>query len=37
VFASPAAAQAPKLELHQMPPKMMALEMVKKNYADHKK
>jgi len=37
VFASPAAAQAPKLQLHQMPPKVIALEMVKKNYPDHKR
>jgi hypothetical protein len=37
VFASPATAQAPKLELHQMPPKVIALAMVKKNYPDYKK
>jgi hypothetical protein len=37
VFASPAAAQAPKLELHQLPPKLMAAAMVKKDYIDHKK
>jgi len=37
VFASPAAAQAPKLELHQLPPKLMAETMVKKDYIDHKK
>ena len=37
MFASPAAAQAPKLELHQLPPKVMAATMVKKDYIDHKK
>jgi len=37
VFASPATAQAPKLELHQLPPKMMALAMVKEMYPDHKR
>jgi len=37
VFASPATAQAPKLQLHQLPPKVMALTMVKKDYLDHKK
>jgi SLT domain-containing protein len=37
VFASPSAAQAPKLELHQLPPKLMAAAMVKKDYIDHKK
>jgi hypothetical protein len=37
VFSAPATAQAPQLELHQMPPKVIALAMVKKNYADHKK
>ena len=31
--ASPATAYAPRLELHQLPPKEMALVMVKKNYA----
>lgn len=36
MFASPAKAQAPKWELHQLPPKQMALEMVKKDYKDHK-
>jgi hypothetical protein len=37
VFASPSAAQAPKLELRQLPPKLMAAAMVKKDYIDHKK
>ena len=37
MFASPSAAQAPKLELHQLPPKLMAAAMVKKDYIDHKK
>ena len=37
MFASPAMAQAPKLELHQLPPKLMAEAMVKKIYPDHKR
>ena len=37
VFASPATAEAPKLELHQLPPKQIALVLVKKDYKDHAK
>lgn len=37
MFGSPAQAQAPKLQLHQLPPKTMALAMVKKNYTDYKR
>ena len=37
MFASPATAQAPRLELRQLPPKEMALVMVKNSYASNYK